>query len=145
MDSALLLTGRSCGWCAGYSQAVEQHDGSILIVAGQMAGHWNAGRLDPLWLLEEEQAASFTSSTALAGTDDFSGDYVTSCSYQACGGYMGCGRQVYCDTCFSKTCPKWNTSNPACLEQEGHDVLPVSRMITAGICSAPAFQSTPWW
>ena len=108
---------------------MEQHDGSIMIVAGQMAGHWNTGRLDPLWLLEEEQTASFT--TALVPTDDFSGQFVTTCSYQACGGYMRRGRQVYCDTCFSAACPKWNTSNPSCLEQEGHEVLPVRRTIMA--------------
>jgi parallel beta-helix repeat protein len=117
-----------------YSQAVEQRDGSILIGAGQMAGHWGMARLDPLWLLETKQAVDFsTLSDGLVGTSDFSGSYVGSCAFQSLGGFMPRGRVIYCDTCFSAECPHWNTSNPACMRQQNFQVLSVAFQPAAGL------------
>eukprot|EP01052_Picozoa_sp_SAG31_P019425 SAG31_NODE_1414_length_8451_cov_13.707016_4_plen_267_part_00 len=58
-----------------YSQAVEQSDGSILIAAGQMAGHWGMARLDPLWLLQTQQSVDFRRLRSMPATSDFSGAF----------------------------------------------------------------------
>ena len=87
----------------GYPQAIEQADGTVLIMTGQGKGRWKTVILHPAWLLERSQTADFTTTAAASrwnNSVDTTGTYVSTCTVaHEWADMLAGGRLVYCPYC----------------------------------------------